>query len=83
MAALEGAVDREEILVRIVWSGRRLIGASLVILFLCFLTLIVYLKRYVGGLVVIRPRSLHIGSLAQAMMRVSASLFVGSRKRGR
>ncbi|WP_378941294.1 hypothetical protein, partial [Paracoccus sp. R86501] len=34
------------------WSGRRLIGASLVILFLCFLTLIVYLKRYVGGLVV-------------------------------
>ena len=38
------------------------------------------LKRYVGGLVVSMIEQAHIGSLAYAMMRVSASLFGGSRK---
>ena len=37
----------------------------------------VYLKRYVGGLVVSAIGCLHIGSLASAMMRVTASLFCG------
>ena len=35
------------------------------------------LKRYVGGLVVSTIGCLHIGSLASAMMRVTASLFCG------
>ena len=36
-----------------------------------------YLKRYAGGLVDDRCGPEHIGSLAYAMMRVSASLFGG------
>ena len=61
-------------------AGRREIGACSVILFPVLFDIDGYLKRYAGGLVVIRPRSLHIGPLAQAMIWVSASLFVGSRE---
>ncbi|WP_265508799.1 hypothetical protein, partial [Paracoccus rhizosphaerae] len=61
-------------------AGRREIGACSVILFPVLFDIDGYLKRYAGGLVVIRLRSLHIGPLASAMIWVSASLFVGSRE---
>ncbi len=50
------------------------------ILFLLLFDIDGYLKRYAGGLVVIRLRNLHIGLVAKAMIQVSASLFVGSRE---
>ena len=56
------------------------VGAAWVVLFPLLFDIARYLKGYAGGLIVIRSRSLHIGSLGKPMMRVSASLFVGSRK---
>ncbi|MDK8875042.1 hypothetical protein QPR87_20765, partial [Paracoccus sp. SSJ] len=56
------------------WLGlRHKSGDVWVVFFPLLFDIAVYLKGYVGGLVVFRLGSLYIGSLGQPMMRVSAS----------